>query len=240
MYPGCESRSSKQWTEMAAHDLNVLEQILALVLTDRDGSLLDETPYRYALGGGLLVELYARDRIELEPGTSGSLVTPVSREATGDPPLDDALVQLIKATRRTNPETWVKRFAEHHELYLRVARQLCRKDAVAEHERRVRLIFRRTVYVDLADHVRDEVVGRVRNAITGDEPVDARTAMVVALSRAADILKVVFDPDEVAAARERLDRILDESDLDEEDREACEIIVTATEKAVLEAASVAA
>ena len=225
---------------MAADDLNIIEQILALVLTDRDGSLLDKTPYRYALGGALLAELYARNRIELEPGTSGSLVTPVSREATGDPSLDDALVQIIKATRRTDPETWVGRFAEHHELYLRVARQLCRKDAVDEHEGRVRLIFRRTVYVDLADDVREEIVGGVRKAITGDDTVDGNTAMVIALSRAADILKVVFDPDEVAAARERLDRILEASDLDEEEREVYETLVEATERAVLDAGAVAA
>lgn len=225
---------------MAAYDLTLLEQILALVLTERDGSLLEEAPFRYALGGALLAELYARDRIELEPGTSGSLVTAVSREPTGDPCLDDALVQLLEATRRSDPETWVGRFAEHPEIYLQVARQLCRKDAVDEHEGRARLIFRRTVYVDLADDVRDEVVGRVRKAMTGDEPVDGRTAMVTALARAADILKVVFDPDEVAAAQERLDGILDGSNLDEEEREACEILVAATQQAVMEASSLAA
>jgi len=225
---------------MAACDLNLLEQILALVLTDRDGSLLEETPYRHALGGALLAELYARDRIDLEPGSSGSLVTPVSREPTGDPALDDALAEIHRATRRTDPETWVGCFAEHEELYLRVARQLCRKDAVDEHEGRVRLIFRRTVYVDLADDVRDEVVGRILNAMTGDEPVDGRTALVAAIARAADILKVVFDSDEVAAGQDRLDRILDESDLDEEEREVCEIVVAATEKAVQKATSLAA
>lgn len=225
---------------MATCDLNLLEHILALVLTDRDGSLLEEVPFRYALGGALLAELYARDRIDLEPGTNGSLVTPVSREPTGDPALDDGLVQLLQATRRSDPETWVGRFAEHEELHLRVARQLCRKDAVHEHEGRVRLIFRRTVHVDLADDVHDDVVGRIRNAMRGDAPVDGRTAMVAALSRAADILKVVFEPDEVAATQDRLDGILDASDLDEKERKAYEALVTATEEAILAATPLAA
>jgi len=70
--------------------------------------------------------------------------------------------------------------------------------------------------------------------------VDGRTALVAAIARAADILKVVFDSDEVAAAQDRLDRILDESDLDEEEREVCEILVAATEKAVQKATSLAA
>lgn len=225
--------------DMEAHDLNAAEQILALVLSDRDGSLLDEAPFHYALGGALLAELYARDRIDLEQGTSGSLVTPLSREPTEVPSLDDALVQLLEATRRTDPETWVGRFAEDDELYLRVGRQLCRKDAVEEHEGRVRLIFRRTVYVDLAEDVHDEVVGHVRSVMNGDEPADGRTALVLAFSRAADILKLVFDPDEVASAAERLERILQTSDLDEEEREVYEVLVAATERAVA-ARSVAA
>jgi hypothetical protein len=225
---------------MTARDLSTVEQILTLVLTDRDGSLLEEAHYRYALGGAILAELCARGRIELEPGASGTLVTPVSREATGDPALDDALVQLLEATRRSDPETWVGRFAEHEELHLRVARQLCRKGAIDEHEGRVRLIFRRTVYVDLADDVREEVVGGVRDAVFGRELVSGPTATVIAFARAAEMLKLVFPVDKVAEARERLDRILEESDLDEEEREANRILVTATRKAVLAASSLAA
>ena len=217
---------------MEAHDLNVAEQILALLLSDRDGSLLDQTPFHFALAGGILAELYARGRIDLEEGTSGWLVTPLSREPTGVPSLDDALVQLLEATRRTDPETWVGRFAEDDELYLRVGRQLCRKDAVDEHEGRVRLIFRRKVYVDLAEDVHDEVVGGIRSAMSGDGPVDGRTAVILGMSRAADILKLVFDPSEVAEAKDRLDRILDESDLDDEERAVYEVLVAATERAV--------
>lgn len=225
---------------MHADDLTIAEQILTLVFTDRDGSLLEEAPFRRALGGALLAELYARDRIELEEGTSGYLVTPVSREPTGDPSLDDALVHLLEATRRSDPETWVDRFAEDDEIYLRVGRQLCRKDAVDEHEGRVRLIFRRKVYVDLADDVRDEVVGRIRDAMNGTGPVKGRTAMVLAFAGAADMLKVVFDPDEVAAASDRLDGILETSTLDEAQREVCEILVAATERAAKEADPLAA
>lgn len=216
---------------MHADDLTIAEQILTLLFTDRDGSLLEEAPFRRALGGALLAELYARDRIELEEGTSGYLVTPVSREPTGDPTLDHALVQLLEATRRSDPETWVDRFAEDDEIYLRVGRQLCRKDAVDEHEGRVRLIFRRKVYVDLADDVRDDVVGRVRQAMNEGTEVRGRTAMVLAFARAADIVKVVFDPAEVAATADRLDGILDVSTLDDEQREACAILVAATERA---------
>lgn len=224
---------------MAGTTLTLPERILALLFTKRDGSLLDEVPFRHALGGAILAELHAQDRIAFEDGASGHLVTPVSRQATGDPTLDDALGQLIRATRRGTATTWVDRFAEDDELYLRVARQLCRKDAVDEHEGRVRLIFRRTVYVDLAAGVRDEVVGTVRRAVTGDGPVEERTAAVIALARAADILKVVFDLDELAAATDRLVGMVDATEMDDHRRQALEIIVRATRTAVMEAAAAA-
>ncbi len=221
-------------------DLTLPEQILTLVLTDRDGSVIDETPFRYALGGALLAELHARKRIELQPGTSGSLVTPVSRLPTEDPALDDALSKLHRATRRTDPETWVGSFAEDDELYLRVARQLCRKDALDEHEGRVRLIFLRTVYVDLADDVREEFVGRIRSALAGSRPMDSRTATVIAFARAARIPRAVFDLDELRVTDERLDTVLDDCEFEEGQREVCETLVAATASAVPTRTSLAA
>lgn len=225
---------------MADCDLTLPEQILTLVLTDRDGSVIDETPFRYALGGALLAELHARERIELQPGTSGSLVTSVSRLPTGDPALDDALSKLHRATRRSDPETWIGSFAEDDELYLRVARQLCRKDALDEHEGRVRLIFLRTVYVDLADDVRQEVVGRIRSGLAGSHPMDPRTATVIAFARAARIPRAVFDLDELSVSDERLDTVLDDAEFREREREVYEILVGATASAIGKRTSMAA
>ena len=229
---------------MAERTLTLPDEILLLVLTDRTGALLERTRFRYALSGAILTELMLQERIELEPGTGQHLVTVTRRRATGDPTLDDALVQLVKATRRANPEVWVDRFAEHEAFPLRVCRQLCRKKVLDEHEGRVRLIFRRTVYADLDPAARAEVMGRVRAAVFGDEPVDVRTALLTALAGAGDILVSLFDPEELIPRRERVRSLLAETEMSERTRDAAlqaeAAVIRATRAAVLAAQESAA
>jgi hypothetical protein len=228
---------------MTGSDLALHEQVLLLVLTDRTGSLLDDTHFRFALAGAILSELLLNGYIELDSGEAGRLVTVTRRKRTGDPVLDDALREILRASRRTDPARWIERFSEHEELYLRVARQLCRKDVVKEHEGRVRLIFLRTVYVDLEPEVADEVTGRIRRAVFEDGPVDARTALVASLASAGHILRAVFGDDAVEEREERIRNLMDHAEMSDEirasAREAEAAVVTATDAAVLAAQSAA-
>lgn len=228
---------------MAGSDLTLHEQILLLVLTDRTGSLLDDTHFRFALAGAILSELLLNGYIELDRGESGRLVTVTRRRRTGDPVLDDALRAILSANRRTDVSRWIDRFVAHDELHLRVARQLCRKEVVQEHEGRVRLIFLRQVYVDLDPEVEREVTERVRRAVFEDGPADARTALVASLAAAGHILRAVFDDEEVAARTEHIDRIMDHARMSDEiraaAREAEQAVVRATDAAVAAARSAA-
>ena len=227
---------------MAHTDLTLPEEVLLLVLTDRDGALLDSTRFRYAIAGAVLAEMLIQGRVELEPGSVDPLVTVTEREASGDPVLDDALGQLLTATRRTKPKRWVGRFAEDEELYLRVARQLCRKEALDEHEGRVRLIFRRTVYADLDPAAEEAVVERVRDAIMEDGPVDVRTAALVSLARAGEILSHLVDPADLLARHDRLLAMTDDEEIRKE-AERDEVwpgvvrMINATKAAVLESSA---
>lgn len=229
---------------MAVTTLTLPEQILLLVLKDREGSLLQATHFRFTLAGAILTELLLQGRIELDIGTSGPLVTVVDKTPTGDPALDDALDELRTATRRTSPERWIGRFAQHEELHLQVARQLCRKGALKEHEGRVRLVFRRTVYVDLEPEIEARVTDRVRDAVFGDGEVEHRTALVIALARAGDILRAVFGAEEVLERSDRIVGVLEHVTTDDPSsegfQEAERALVTATEVAVMEGSGAAA
>jgi hypothetical protein len=228
---------------MARPDLTLHEQILLLVLTDRTGVLLDDTHFRFALAGAILSELLLNGYIELDSGESGHLVTVTRRERTGDPVLDDALRQILSATRRADTVRWIDRLADHEELHLRVARQLCRKEVLKEHEGRVRLIFLRNVFVELEAETQDEVTGRVRRAVFDDGAVDARTALVASLASAGHILRAVFGDDEVQARQERIRTLMDHAEMSSEirdsAREAEAAVVTATDAAVLAAQTAA-
>lgn len=218
---------------MATPDLTLPEQLLVLLLKERDGSLLDATDYGFALAGAVLAELVATDRAELEAGSSGELVTVTRAETTGDPVLDCALGEVVRATRRSSAERWVGRLAENEELRLRVARQLCRKGAIDEHEGRVRLIFLRTVYADLDPAVRKKVIGRVEKAIFEDGPVDGRTGLLVALAWAGRVLAPVFGATKIKKRRKRLRTILDEARMTDEESVRARAIVSATDRARL-------
>lgn len=225
---------------MARAPLTLPEEVLLLVLTKRDGSLLKATRFQFGMAGGILGELVFTGRVELEPGSVHPLVTVISTEATGDPVLDDALGQLVNATRRTTLKRWIGRFAEDEEICLRVARQLCRKEALDEHEGRVRLIFRRTVYADLDPEVEESVMGRVRTAIMEDGPVDTRTALLVALANAGEVLPRILDPDALLDRHDRIASLVEVSDVEDDAhreavREAAGRIVAATKASVLEA-----
>ena len=226
--------------------LTLHEQVLLLALTDRDGSLLDETRFDVALGGAILAELLLHGYAELEPGEGHPLVTPIRRKRTGDPALDEALVEIHTATRRTSPDRWVRRFAESRELHLKVARQLCRKDALDEHEGRVRLVFRRTVYVDLDPDVRERVLDRIRTAVFEEDPTDLRTAVLAPLADAGELLTAVFGEERINGQREGLADLVRNADLgddlgDHEPalREALLALIDATHQALAEEEAVA-
>lgn len=222
--------------------LTLHEQILLLALTDRDGSLLDETRFEVALGGALLAELLFHGYAELEPGEGHPLVTPIRKKRTGDPALDEALVELHTATRRTTPDRWIERFAESRELHLEVARQLCRKDALQEHPGRVRLVFRRTVYVDLDPDARERVLERIRTAVFEEEPTDLHTATLIALAGAGVLLQAVFGEDRMNGHGEVLVSLVEEAELGDHEpelRDAVLSIVRATHDVLNEEAAVA-
>lgn len=198
--------------------LTLPEQILLLALTDRDGSLLDETRFEIALGGALLAELLFNGFAELESGSAGVLVSPVRRKRTGDPALDQALIELHTATRRADPQRWIERFSEDRELHLEVARQLCRKDAVDEHQGRVRLVFRRTVYVDVDPDARQRLMDRVRTAVLDREPGDLRTATLAALAGAGVLLEAVLGEEEMNGHGEGLIELVENADVADDER----------------------
>lgn len=222
---------------MADARLTLPEQILLLALTERDGSLLGETRFDVALGGAILAELLLHGYAELEPGEGHPLVTPTRRTRTGDPVLDEALVEIHTATRRTTPERWVRKFAESRDVHLEVARQLCRKKALDEHEGRVRLIFRRTVFVTVDPDHHEEVLDRIRAAAFESGRIDLRSAMLAALADAGSLIEAVFEAGALKGDSETLARRVEKADVrDDEPRLQASLlaVVSATHDALTE------
>ena len=229
--------STRLRKNMADTDLTLHEEVLALVLTDRTGSLLQETRFRYAVAGAVLAELVLRGYAELDGDSADALVTPLRKKQTGDEVLDVALKELWTATRRTYPERWVDRFVEMEEIHMGTARELCRDGVLDEHPGRVRLVFRRTVYADLDPGVQEALTERVRSAVFGSGPVDVRTGVVAGLADAGNILDAVFSGEDVDSRRERVRTLVDEADADDRIKGAARIITSATRSSAHSAAA---
>ncbi len=213
-------------------DLRLHEEILLLTLKNEKG-----TPawgqYTFALAGAVLTELVIEERVRLEErkGRKKPLVDLVSATQIGDPILDDAIRQVRLAKRRGTAGTWIQRWAKTRLLH-DTARRLARRGVLRMQQKRVLLLFNRTVYPELDPGPEQRLVERMRDAIFGDADVDARTAAVVSLAQVADLLKPVFGAKELKARKARMKELAEGEEVAEVTRAAVQAAAAAAAAAV--------
>lgn len=186
-------------------ELRLHEEVLLLTLKDEKGTPA-WTQYTYALAGAILAELVLEERVRLEERKRRKpLVHLVSATQIGDPILDDALRAIRVARRRATAGTWIQRWARNRLLH-ETARRLARRGILQAREKRVLLLFSRTVYPELNPEPEQRLIERMRAAIFGSDDVDARTATVISLAGAADLLKPIFGK-ELKGRKDRLEAL---------------------------------
>lgn len=198
------------------------EEVLLLALRDAEGTIPADSMYAYAVGGAILSELLLAGRIAIS-GAERRLVSLVDREPLGEPVIDECLAEIAEAKTPESLTSWVSRLSGIRHLKHRVAEGLCQLGILrAEHDR-VLLVFSRKTYPE-ADHQPEQaMVERLREAIFGDaDQVDPRTAALLSLALSADMLKSVFDRQELEARRERVERVTRGQLVGEAAREAIE------------------
>ncbi|MEE8170746.1 MAG: GPP34 family phosphoprotein [Phycisphaerae bacterium] len=180
------------------------EEIMLLALRDRKGTVPFGSMHGYALGGAVLAELLQARRITVVTERR-QLVDQLNPHALGEPVLDECLRKIATAKRRASLQTWVERCARLKRLHHRVAMGLCRRGVLRADEKTVLLIFRRNVYPELDPVPERDLIERLRRAIFSDGGhVDPRTATLIALANAAELLQMAF---ERRALRQRKKRI---------------------------------
>jgi golgi phosphoprotein 3 len=210
------------------------EEVLLLALNDDKGTTDFGSSFTYAMGGGVLAELFLKDRLACEGDGKGSgLVEVKDPTPVGDPILDEALTKIRDAKRRAKPEAWVSRIAGMSKLKERVAKQLADRGILRTDDQQIFFLFSRKVYPTRdpgPEHAIDE---RVRNAVLGDAEVDERTATLVGLARPAGLLEGVIDRKELKARKARVEEIV-------KDKICCDATRSAIEAAQAAAAAAAA
>jgi hypothetical protein len=135
-----------------------------------------------------------------------------STEPLYDPLLDEWLKTVSESKRPRKLEDWVMKMAGTRDLKHRVALQLCRRGILRNDEDKILGIFKRKIYPELDPAPERDIMGRVEEAVFGDRPVvDARTAVLVALTNQSGILKQLIDRKRLKGRQDRIERITDGS-----------------------------
>ncbi|MEV5207894.1 GPP34 family phosphoprotein [Micromonospora sp. NPDC053740] len=185
-------------------DSLLLTDELVLLAYDDDGAnRLGRPQLDYGLAGAVLLELALAGRVEV---TDKHLVV-TDPTAIGVPLLDEALTMLA-AGRPRKPKNWIGKLAKG--LPERVLDGLVETGVLRRESDRVLLVFPRTRYpspTGAPPAVETEVRERMAVALTGNGPVDARTAALLTLTRAVGLDRKLFRELPKERVKARMDEI---------------------------------
>ena len=191
------------------HDLTISEELALLGLSDEKGTVAFGTYFDLALGAGLLSELALSERIDLVKVKKSMLVELRDATPASDPALNAAIEKLADAKRRASAQTWVSRFSQIKRLRHEIAGGLVERGILDEDERKVLLIFSKTVYPERDAGPERALIERLRGAIFGDGDVDVRTAAVAGIAHATGLLNSAFDKRELKKRKKRIESLME-------------------------------
>ena len=206
-----------------------------MALRDEEGTVNNwkAGSFTYAIGGAILAELVLGEAIRIDSDRK-QLVELVNRQPLGDPILDECLERIANSKRRRKAVDWVASFANLRRLHHRIAETLCRRGILRADEKLLLLLFRKSVYPTLDPAPERRLRERLRRAILGDSTrLQPRTAVLVTLANAADMLPVYFEKSTLKQRKQRLKVIAEGSIAGGATRAAIEAAEAAVVAAVL-------
>jgi hypothetical protein len=190
------------------HSLSLPEELLLLVLRDREGTIAAAW-WRQALAGAILGELILSGRIASDPDKK-ALVGVVKNGSLHHAVLDECLDKIRTTRRRTNLAGWVKYFANLRKLHHRVAEALCRLGVLHADESKLLGIFKRKVYPEVDPGPEREIVERLRKAIFSDNKnIEPRTRILLSLAHGARLLTLPFKKQDLKRVKPRIAQLIE-------------------------------
>jgi len=188
--------------------LSLAEELLLVALHDERGAVVPAATL--SLGSGLaaavLMDLSLRGRLLVE----GRHLLVNAAAPAGDTVLDLVLARMRHAPKRSIAY-WLGDLADTAlDVRGRLLDRLVRRRVLTKEERAMGAVFPQN---DAAPE--RDVRRRVREALSGDAPVDARTRMLIVLLDSCDLIDQVVEPSQRAAASKRARAVGDESGISE-------------------------
>ncbi|MEH0828477.1 MULTISPECIES: GOLPH3/VPS74 family protein [Micromonospora] len=183
--------------------LLLTDELVLLAYDDDGANRLGRPHLDYGLAGAVLLELALAGRVEV---TDKRLVV-TDPAPTGVPLLDEALA-TVGSGRPRKPKDWIGKLAKG--LPDRVLGGLVDAGVLRRESDRVLLVFPRTRYpspTGAEPAVETAARERMAAALTGDGPVEARTAALLTLTRAVGLDRKIFRELPKERVRARIDEI---------------------------------
>jgi hypothetical protein len=184
--------------------MSTAEDLLLITLDPESGkSRLSSTAAEPALGGAILFDLVAANRVALVGEKRKARVVATNAKPTGNPVLDAALARIQGKSLR--PQTAVTRLGKkaRDALYAALEDQRVLK----ARQDRVLLLFPVTRYELRQKARRESLLDRIRASLLRGAPVDQEIGPLIGLLSATDLVKAVVGKSDAKRAKAKAKEI---------------------------------
>ena len=183
------------------------EELMLLILDDEDGRFarVPDRQLRYALAGGVLMDLALENRID----TDLKQLMLVDSTPLGDDLLDPTLADIDAATETHDARFWVERTALRSAEAIREAAlgRLVERGILQRQEDRFLWVFRSRRYPAIDDRVEREVKLRIMEILFSDQIPTPRDVVIIGLAHACNLFEQILSAREVEHIAPRIDEV---------------------------------
>ncbi len=186
--------------------LRFAEELMLLILDDENGKFarVPDRLMRYALAGGVLMDLALENRID----TDLKNLILVDSTPVGDSLLDPTLADIAQADDTKDARFWVERTALRADTIREEAlNRLVEQGILKREEDRFMWVFQARRYPIIDNTAEREVKLRIMEVLFSDQIPDPRDVVIIGLAHACDIFKEILSPRELARVADRIDQV---------------------------------
>ena len=183
------------------------EELMLLMLDDENGTFarVPDRLLRYALAGGVLMDLALEDRID----TDLEKLILVSSEPLKDSLLDPTLADIAQATETHDARFWVERTARLSAEAIRreALNRLVDRGILECRDDRFLWVFRARRYPAIDGTAEREVKLRIMEILFSDLVPLPRDVVIIGLAHACDLFRQILSDRELANVATRIDEV---------------------------------
>ena len=186
--------------------LRFAEELMLLILDDENGKFarVPDRLMRYALAGGVLMDLALENRID----TDLKNLILVDSTPVQDSLLDPTLADIAQATDTKDARFWVERTALRADEIREVAlNRLVEQGILKREEDRFLWVFQSRRYPIVDNTAEREVKLRIMEVLFSDQIPDPRDVVIIGLAHACDIFTEILSARELARVADRIDQV---------------------------------